>query len=775
MEDGTTKREQKNGVDNFTSIDIDILLMQNKSLMAELLRLREASQSAEKRQQIESQSNRALQEAYNRTRGSVSHFLKIFENFAVKSNLTWVYSLYEVVSENLVEFVELLNTGGNMKASAFDLVYKFEELFTTNSALFGSGYKLDERQIDEARKVDILTTQNAELLSEVSRLRGELDAYKQQTPEFKQLREDLELLAWKNKILENRAAFMVDLEINDIGRALEVLEDESFGLCYCGGKSFRALKGEVKDKLTAKMMTKPVEVVARAETRSDAEADLKIAQLKKELADIIEVAEKRRVDKAVVGRQILNSNFVYDIKQHLNDYYEYIRELEMRIETYNEYLIDIERERVKELESYKLRELKDKQRLEEKIYELKTRVIDLESSESRIKATKQDSTSSTDHQDRISQFSQIAKSQGQTIETLTSRILSNLETKAAENKKVISYLEKKLYAFKDHDITNSKYLDKDFRHSTHKKIFERLYKAFEGDAETVAQLRDMEKYVKAREEKIHSLEKKVKKQAEQLDHEQANSKALIQEIANSAVAFQKIQGVEEVQRNDLLTAEENFTKLYREKNEERVSLERQLLTVRAEVESLGNQNQLNLQMVKTLKRYTKQKDFEVNDANRKVRELTNSLATLASEKNRIKALLDQKDTEVVILNNRIQGIEASVSKLSSQIADNLSIIAEKESIIKSVIASSRSNTGELPDVSNSQKEEYFINKLELRRLRDLLICKVCNVNEKTVVLSSCFHTFCEDCVQQKLKSRDRNCPVCMVKINKYDVQKLYLG
>jgi len=694
----------------------------------------------------------------------------------LKSDLKWVSSLYEVIKENLVHLIDLLDIGRNVNISSFDLVYKFEELFTNNLEIFNFGNNKSNIEETDNKNGDVtlLINKNSELLRELERTQNELNSIKDSNHEYRGLKDEVETLSWKNKILENRLNFIFDIHISDIDKVVENVQNENFDICYCGGKAFSPLKEEVKNKVFSRIPSK-IENNHVHEIKETEDNSLKVSQLKKELTDIIELAEKRRVDKLVVGKQILNSNFICGIKAYMNEYHEYIKELEMRIETYNEYLIDIERERVKELERYKLKEMKEKQRLELIINDLNKKIIGLEKQSEKSKLIKQETPTNTDFHTKIDELNQIIKNQAKVIEELSSNTLRSLEDKVLENKKVISYLEKKLYAFKDHELLDPKYLDKEFRHSTHKRIFEKLYRMSENDMETINQLKDMEKYIKAREDKIHHMEKKIKKLSEQLDNEQSSSRALIQEIANTSVAFQKIQAISETQRNDLQTAEENFTKLYRERNDEKISYERKIAELSRDIEFLNGKDNSNLQTIKTLKQQTKHKDYEVNDVNRKIKDMSNLLNKVSEEKDQLKAELNEKNTEIVILYNKIQATEVSISKLSSQISDNLSVIAEKESIIKSIISSSRGHDGSPEDASNIHKEEYFVNKIELKRLRDLLICKVCNVNEKSVVLSTCFHTFCENCVQQKLKSRDRNCLVCMVKINKFDIQKLYLG
>jgi len=60
MEAATAKRDHQNEIDNFTSIDLDILLMQNKSLMTELARLKSSIQEFQNLDNVKIQSNQMI-------------------------------------------------------------------------------------------------------------------------------------------------------------------------------------------------------------------------------------------------------------------------------------------------------------------------------------------------------------------------------------------------------------------------------------------------------------------------------------------------------------------------------------------------------------------------------------------------------------------------------------------------------------------------------------------------------------------------------------------
>ena len=54
-------------------------------------------------------------------------------------------------------------------------------------------------------------------------------------------------------------------------------------------------------------------------------------------------------------------------------------------------------------------------------------------------------------------------------------------------------------------------------------------------------------------------------------------------------------------------------------------------------------------------------------------------------------------------------------------------------------------------------------------------CSVCKKNDKAVVITRCFHCFCESCVKTRLETRQRKCPACAETFGNNDVQKIYLA
>lgn len=53
-------------------------------------------------------------------------------------------------------------------------------------------------------------------------------------------------------------------------------------------------------------------------------------------------------------------------------------------------------------------------------------------------------------------------------------------------------------------------------------------------------------------------------------------------------------------------------------------------------------------------------------------------------------------------------------------------------------------------------------------------CTVCDINYKNRMLNKCSHMFCNECIQENLRTRNRKCPECGTPFGAADVRTIYL-
>ncbi|CAM9957339.1 unnamed protein product, partial [Phaeothamnion confervicola] len=63
---------------------------------------------------------------------------------------------------------------------------------------------------------------------------------------------------------------------------------------------------------------------------------------------------------------------------------------------------------------------------------------------------------------------------------------------------------------------------------------------------------------------------------------------------------------------------------------------------------------------------------------------------------------------------------------------------------------------------------------ENKALKKQLKCSVCLDRQKNVVLTKCYHMFCEECIKENLRNRTRKCPACSRGFGDNDFQHIFL-
>lgn len=63
---------------------------------------------------------------------------------------------------------------------------------------------------------------------------------------------------------------------------------------------------------------------------------------------------------------------------------------------------------------------------------------------------------------------------------------------------------------------------------------------------------------------------------------------------------------------------------------------------------------------------------------------------------------------------------------------------------------------------------------EVNEYRGILKCGVCRDRQKEVVITKCYHLFCNDCIQKLLRNRQRRCPSCGLSFGANDVKSIYI-
>ncbi|CAI0445893.1 unnamed protein product [Linum tenue] len=166
---------------------------------------------------------------------------------------------------------------------------------------------------------------------------------------------------------------------------------------------------------------------------------------------------------------------------------------------------------------------------------------------------------------------------------------------------------------------------------------------------------------------------------------------------------------------------------------------------------------------------------------------------LKSSSDQVQKLVGDKFENLVTLENvqkRLQDIRRSAKQgrevldgSQSKVEDRRMTLAELQIHVEKERFEKRRREEEL-EISRRKlsclrdelERSSILEKLrrELREYREIVKCGVCHDRPKEVVITKCYHLFCNPCVQKVTESRHRKCPVCAASFGQNDVKPVYI-
>lgn len=151
-------------------------------------------------------------------------------------------------------------------------------------------------------------------------------------------------------------------------------------------------------------------------------------------------------------------------------------------------------------------------------------------------------------------------------------------------------------------------------------------------------------------------------------------------------------------------------------------------------------------------------------------DLQNQLATVVAEKTQLELRLQQSQNALAeaqqIMHQRVAEASAEKearTKLQDEADGQMKTIKKLKERQDAVAAASQTGMSD---------HEWAITQ-ERDKLLKLLKCSCCEQNFKQQVIVKCMHTFCKQCLEQRIASRQRKCPACGLAFAKEDIQTLY--
>ena len=123
------------------------------------------------------------------------------------------------------------------------------------------------------------------------------------------------------------------------------------------------------------------------------------------------------------------------------------------------------------------------------------------------------------------------------------------------------------------------------------------------------------------------------------------------------------------------------------------------------------------------------------------------------------------------LQNRIQERRKIVSEKKAQLEQ-----AKKE--LQQVNEFSVKKDKEIAELMEAKKNKVPVQKrvaANFEEYEEKYHCPLCQTNKRSVFIAECGHTFCKECIDKQIKSRNRNCSTCGKRFDKSHVYEINFG
>jgi E3 ubiquitin-protein ligase BRE1 len=132
------------------------------------------------------------------------------------------------------------------------------------------------------------------------------------------------------------------------------------------------------------------------------------------------------------------------------------------------------------------------------------------------------------------------------------------------------------------------------------------------------------------------------------------------------------------------------------------------------------------------------------------REATSKYESMKNQVTELTNLLKAKDSHNANTKQRIQAVELEIEQLR----------------VKYEQAQKDRDTWKTKSLSNQSGEEEM--------LRSFALCTICRKDFKNTAIKTCGHTFCNQCVEDRISNRMRKCPNCSKAFDRTDIMTIHM-
>ncbi|XP_037407406.1 E3 ubiquitin-protein ligase BRE1-like 1 isoform X4 [Triticum dicoccoides] len=304
------------------------------------------------------------------------------------------------------------------------------------------------------------------------------------------------------------------------------------------------------------------------------------------------------------------------------------------------------------------------------------------------------------------------------------------------------------------------------------RLERRVKAAIEAEAMSQQRLASGEAEIAELRGKMESARRDIGSLSELLKSKHEEGEAYLSEIESIGQAYEDIQTQNQQLLQQIIERDDHNTKIFMEG----VKVKQAQDTLHLGVCNLNR----NLRQAKSLMNLYKDKVAQLDD---KLKVWSEQIGRLSEDGRRHSVSSGNAQRKLVDLQGEAQQLRPSMDEVQAKVGRNrlevagLLVELEKDRFSKRRIEDDlESMSRKASSLRVKTEASSLLEKVhqEVNEYRGILKCGVCRDRQKEVVITKCYHLFCNDCIQKLLRNRQRRCPSCGLSFGANDVKPIYI-
>ncbi|KAM3226042.1 hypothetical protein ACQJBY_058624 [Aegilops geniculata] len=304
------------------------------------------------------------------------------------------------------------------------------------------------------------------------------------------------------------------------------------------------------------------------------------------------------------------------------------------------------------------------------------------------------------------------------------------------------------------------------------RLEQRVKAAIEAEATSQQRLASGEAQIAELRGKMESVRRDIGSLSELLKSKHEEGEAYLSEIESIGQAYEDIQTQNQQLLQQIIERDDHNTKIFMEG----VKVKQAQDTLHLELCNLNR----NLRQAKGLMDLYKDKIAQLDD---KLKVWSEQTARLTEDGRRHSVSSGNAQRKLADVLGEAQQLRQSMDQVQSNVGRSRLEVAGLLVELEKDRFSKRRTEDDLESLSRKASSlraktegSSVLEKVhqEVNEYRGILKCGVCRDRQKEVVITKCYHLFCNDCIQKLLRNRQRRCPSCALSFGANDVKPIYI-